>query len=124
MKVNNTLKFILILIIVFAGFNTNAQTIGQPEFKDFSLNTSGAKLIINWSTVSSVGNNYFEIEKSRNGKDFKTYAYVLGPDPQKAQNDFGYYDSLKGQKGVFYYRIKHVDEDGKTLLSDIQTIKL
>lgn len=124
MKINNTLKFVFILLIIFVGFKSNGQGSEQPEFKTFRVDTSGDKLLINWSTVSVDGYNYFEIEKSRNGKDFKTFAYVLGADPQKAENEFGYYDKLKGQEGKLYYRIKHVDENGEIRFSDIQGIKI
>lgn len=124
MKFNNTLKFVIIVLVVLIGFKSQAQTNSPVDIKAFQVEVSGDRLLINWSTASEDDANYFEIEKSLNGQDFKTYAMVLGPDPQKSANDYGYFDKINKKKSNVSYRIKHVDLNGNTSYSEIRSVQL
>ena len=69
--------------------------------------------------------NYFEVEKSGDGRDFKTVALVMGPDPSKKDCDcYGCYDKINSKSDTTYYRVKHVDSNGVFDFSSVKMIGL
>jgi hypothetical protein len=59
------------------------------------------------------------------GKNFKTIAYVLGPDPAKPGCEcFGCFDKKDSKTQISYYRLKHMDFDGNVQFSEIKMFAL
>ena len=98
------------------------------EFKmnlsNFEVIRSVDKVNINWKINDRSSSNYFEVEKSNDGKNFKTVAYVLGPDPRKTNNDFGCFDKINSASKRLYYRLKKVDANGTFEFSEIKMIAI
>jgi hypothetical protein len=69
---------------------------------------------ITWTTASEISNNYFEVEKSLNGTDWKVAGKVnaLG-NSVNSRN----YQLTDPQGGAAQYRLKQVDKDGKVTYS-------
>ncbi len=67
---------------------------------------------INWTTGMELNNDYFEVQKSLNGKDFKTIGEVNGNGSSETEIDYVYYDMHPNESS--YYRLKQVDFDGST----------
>lgn len=110
---------ILFTILAFAG---NAQQ-KKINITDFRLVKNHNKVDINWSTDKTVSTNYFEVEKSNDGKNFKTVAYVLGADPTKTDCDcYGCFDKINTNAKESYYRLKHVDANGSVEFSEVKMI--
>lgn len=110
---------ILFTILAFAG---NAQQ-KKINITDFRLVKNHNKVDINWSTDKTVSTNYFEVEKSNDGKNFKTVAYVLGADPTKTDCDcYGCFDKINTNAKESYYRLKHVDTNGSVEFSEVKMI--
>ena len=78
--------------------------------------------MLDWSTDGTYPTNYFEIQKSTDGKNFKTIALVLGPDPKKADCDCysGYEKRDRNYKN--YYRLKHIDINGTVQFSETRLL--
>src|SRR4051812_6590673 len=49
----------------------------------FTVNNNGKKVVIDWKTDGAIATNYFAIQKSVDGVNYKTIALVLGPDPKQ-----------------------------------------
>ncbi len=114
-------------VIVFAtlAFAGNAQSRQQEKINitDFHVVKNKNKVDINWSTDKTVSTNYFEVEKSNDGKNFKTVAYVLGADPTKTDCDcYGCFDKISTNAKESYYRLKHVDTNGSVEFSEVKMI--
>lgn len=124
MEIKHTIRFILIMIISLFGFSSQAQMSGEIRISDLELQLRNDKLYINWSADEGETTNYFEIEKSRDGKVYRTMAYVLGPDPSKSGSRFGYFDKADNSKGTTYYRVKHIDKEGHVSYSSVKTATL
>lgn len=122
MKQNRILSFLLVIIMALIAFQANAQNT-ELDVEQFTTKISGEKVLINWSVSASGETNYFEIQKSKNGKDFKTIAYVMGPDPSKEGNQFGYFDLIERGSRKTHYRLKHVATNGESYFSEIQTVQ-
>lgn len=125
MKINILSKCILGVFCVFLYFGSNAQSTPPNKINiiDFGVVVQKDKVNINWSTDNKTATNYFEVEKSSDGKIFKTVAYILGADPTKTGCDcYGCIDIVSKTKKEFYYRLKHVDTDGNVEISETRTL--
>jgi len=108
--------------VVSKAQNINQQTI---QIDDFHVEKNQNKVQINWSTGEKADTNYFEIEKSNDGKIFKTIAYVLGPDPAKVNCDcYGYSEKVATTLKEAFYRLKHVNTNGQVEFSEVKTLAL
>ena len=118
-------RFIKIVITVFFILN-NMAVIGQAELNKFefaSFETAITKenIVLNWTVTGEGISNYFEVERSFNGKNFKTIMYVLGPDPSTKEKDKfeGIYKITRNTKT--YYRLKHINREGIVTFSPVKS---
>jgi hypothetical protein len=116
-------------VILFAAFSfaSTAQKSGHNKINiiDFKVVKDQNKVSINWATDNKIPTNYFEVEKSNDGRNFKTVAYILGADPSKADCDcYGCFDKITTNKKEFYYRLKHVDTNGEVEFSETRILAL
>jgi len=71
------------------------------------------KISLAWATASELNFDYFDIEKSSDGKNFQSIAKVSGHGTTNERNDYSLEDE-KPYIGKNYYRLKSVDFDGYT----------
>ena len=117
---------LLVLFLCFA-FASNGQKAAQQKINitSFQVIKDQNKVSIKWATDSASITNYFEVEKSNDGKNFKTVAYVLGADPtQKDCECFGCFDKITGKAQTSYYRLKHVNLNGNVQFSEVKMLAL
>ncbi|MEP6615714.1 MAG: hypothetical protein ABJA57_04010 [Ginsengibacter sp.] len=89
------------------------------NYTSFTVSTQHNRIMLDWNTDSKVATNYFEIQRSSDGMNYKTIALVLGPDPMKPNCDcYGCFDKLPVKRNAkTYYRIKHIDINGTAQFS-------
>jgi len=115
---------IFLAVLTIAGKSQDAQA-RHINVIDFYVFKDGNRVEINWSTDKKEVTNYFEVEKSGDGRDFKTVAIVMGPDPSKKDCDcYGCFDKINSRSEVNYYRVKHVDSNGVIDFSSVKMIGL
>ena len=69
-------------------------------------------IMLNWSTSSEVNNDYMEILRSSNGKQFFPVGKVKGSN-NRAGGSYSFKDDTDLQLGKkYYYMIRQVDQDG------------
>ncbi len=75
-----------------------------------------------WATASEKNNDFFMIQRSRDGLNFEDIGRVNGVGNS---NDVTTYDFMDNNapKGYVYYRLKQVDYDGKFTYTDLAVIK-
>jgi hypothetical protein len=73
-------------------------------------NSDTVKLL--WQTASEQNNNYFTIEKSKNGVDFESVGTVFSKDGNSNMNQFYTYYDVNPFSGILYYRLSQTDIDG------------
>jgi len=76
---------------------------------------------LNWNTASEKDNDFFLVERSRNGSDFETIGRVAGKMALGQANAYRFEDS-NPFSGLNVYRLKQVDTDGKFNLSHSITL--
>lgn len=86
------------LPIVLADLNCGINSFGNPE--------------ISWATVTEINADRFEVERSANGKNFKTVGNVIAKGNSRSRQEYSFED-LNAPMGKVYYRLKQTDRDGK-----------
>lgn len=98
-----------------------APTLLPMELLSFDAVKNGDRVEIFWTTASEYNNDYFVLERSKDGVDFDKLAIIDGAGTthniiQYAETDFHPY------KGVSYYRLKQTDFDNKSTYSNVVTV--
>jgi hypothetical protein len=91
------------------------------QLLNFTALLSDSKVNISWTTTNEINAGIFSVEKSVNGKDFKSIGTVEAKGGVSA-NNYSLVDE-RVVAGVSYYRLKMVDKDGSYKYSTIETVK-
>lgn len=75
-----------------------------------------------WSTASEINNDYFNLERSGDSRNFENIAMVEGAGNSTYQRDYSFLDSSP-LSGLSYYRLKQTDFDGRFSYSEIVPVK-
>ena len=76
---------------------------------------------IEWSTASETNNDYFLLEKTRDGLDFSIVCAVSGAGNSSSQRFYSANDVFITD-GIVYYKLKQVDYDGKETSYDMISV--
>ncbi|GGK76956.1 hypothetical protein GCM10011405_25930 [Rufibacter glacialis] len=109
----------------FAGGNSlNSQQMTLPvELISFKGSRSGGAVNLTWATASEKDNDYFQVERSQDGKNFSSIGQVKGNGTSHAVLAYNFLDA-SAPEGTVYYRLKQVDFDGKSESSKVIAIKV
>ena len=81
--------------------------------------------ILNWSTAQEKNFSHFVLEQSTDGINYNQLVIVFGAGESDTKKNYSYTDkNLAGRKGLVYYRLKSVDNDGKFDYSSVRIIRL
>jgi hypothetical protein len=93
----------------------------QPvKYLSFLAHQSGSSVKLIWETTDEVNNNYFDVQRSSNGKDFVSIGRVNGASSESYINQYSILDN-QPLYGTNYYRLVQYDLDGASSLSNIVT---
>ena len=127
MRKNILFRSGFLVCFVALSFGSRAQDVQNSKVNiiNFQVVKNHNKVAIHWATDKSNDANYFTVEKSTDGKNFKTVAYVMGPDPSQTDCDcYGCFDKITSNAKSSYYRLKHVSTDGKIEFSEVKMLAL
>jgi hypothetical protein len=79
---------------------------------------------LKWTTTSEVNVSYFVIEKSYEGKNFSDAGLVFAYGNTSEKVNYSFADNINStQQNVIYYRLRSVDNDGKSQFSEVRIIR-
>lgn len=111
----------LFVLVLLTSYTVKAQK--EIKITNFNVYTKDAKLIIDWATDGAVATNYWQVQRSQDGIQFATIAYVLGPDPGQTGDKYEYIEKVKDNKLINgHYRLIHISENGDVMTSKIINI--
>lgn len=110
-------------------YDSSSPQIGQPfsplpiDLVSFTAQQKNNSVYISWTTSSELNNNFFTLENSKDGENFKAIKKLRGAG---FSNDILNYSYLhnKPYDGISYYRLKQTDFDGTFTFSDIIAINV
>lgn len=104
---------------------TAGQTSAAPvELKFFKAKVVQNQISLNWETASEVNNAGFEIQRSNNGKDFRSLHFIEGNGTSYEEQEYFYEDKELRKGQTYYYRLRQIDFDGNFSDSEVITARL
>jgi hypothetical protein len=92
------------------------------KFLGFTLTLKNSDVLVQWSTSEEINANMYYVERSTDGANWNTIAYVAALGNSSTVANYSFTDKNILAK-VVYYRIKEVDIDGKSTVTTIKSIK-
>lgn len=89
---------------------------------DFTAVSTNGKVKLNWSTATEINNDYFTIEKSIDGTNWKSVKNIDGAGNSSSLRNYETTDE-NPSVGVVYYRLKQTDIDGQFTYSTVRSVK-
>lgn len=89
------------------------------EMVNFRVNCEGKSNVISWETISELNNDYFALEKSFDGSDFRLFKIIDGMGISNELQHYEVRDDDVNNSEIVYYRVRQVDIDGKEEYSNI-----
>ncbi len=91
------------------------------ELISFSAKANTNIVNLYWSTRTETNNDYFTIERSRDGRSFVSWKKIKGAGNSIHQIDYKDIDETP-YTGTSYYRLRQTDFDGRTTVSNIVAV--
>jgi len=94
------------------------------ELIDFTAKKNNSKSVrTNWQTASEINNDFFTIERSQNGINWRKIARINGAGNSSSILSYSFIDQ-KPLFGTSYYRLKQTDFNGVFTYSRIRTVHI
>jgi hypothetical protein len=105
-----------------ANFDLKVGSIGSAplpvELVSFIGKVKDQKVYLNWSTATEVNNYGFEIERKipdqvrNDNRNWANIGFVEGHGNSNSQKEYSFTDAEVNSSGIYYYRLKQIDNDG------------
>ncbi|MFN8264715.1 MAG: T9SS type A sorting domain-containing protein [Chitinophagaceae bacterium] len=102
--------------IWFKDFKYVAPSSLPVKLLSFTGNNSDNKVNLNWTVATNEDADYYEVEKSENGRDF-TRAAMVFPTQKEGTEIYSYKETISGNQTI--YRLKLIDKNGTITYSRI-----
>jgi hypothetical protein len=89
------------------------------ELLNFAATPNNNKVNLNWSTATETNNNYFTVEKSKDGSNYDFVAEVPGAGNSTSVLNYSSVDNAP-YEGISYYRLKQTDYNGHSTYSNLE----
>lgn len=105
------------------GFITVQSSIVLPVTMSYfkAIKTTRKNAVLQWQTTQENNNKGFNVQRSKDGINFKTMGFVNGAGFSHTVNSYEFTDALPFT-GKNYYRLEQLDVEGKITLSDIRKL--
>jgi hypothetical protein len=79
-------------------------------------------VLLEWATATETNNDYFTLEKTKDGQTFEHVATIEGAGNSKSRLDYSFTDR-NPFSGTSYYRLQQTDYDGKFEIFPLVTVQ-
>jgi photosystem II stability/assembly factor-like uncharacterized protein len=93
------------------------------ELTSFTANNSGNDVDLNWNTATETNNSGFDVERKSGKSDWQKITFISGYGTSSGKNSYSYIDNNLNA-GLYYYRLKQIDFDGKFTYSQSVEVKV
>ena len=111
------------------GNGVNPSTAGNPiafpvELSSFTAAIQNKAVVLNWVTATEINNYGFEVEKSFDKVNWNKIAFKNGYGNSNSVKDYTYNDKDITKNGMYYYRLKQIDNNGDFEYSNIVEVNV
>ena len=101
------------------------ETILPVQLKYFTAQLNNSRVDLKWGTSTEINTSHFVIEKSTDGSNYSDAGVVFAYGNTTDEMNYSFSDNLNNiQSGVVYYRLRSVDNDGKSQYSETRIIRI
>lgn len=123
---NPTTQSVVIPGVTYTGFGPWAVALASSPLPisliSFEAEAKNSKTVLcNWATASETNNDYFTVERSKNGIDFEEAGQVKAAGNSTKVLNYSFND-LYPYSGVSYYRLKQTDVNGAFTCSQTEKV--
>jgi hypothetical protein len=93
------------------------------ELKLFTATPKNRQTALQFTTASELNNDYFEIQRAADSRNWEKIGRVDGAGTTQQQQDYHFVDE-RPLPGINYYRLKQVDYDGQYEYSEVLSVQL
>lgn len=104
-----------------AGNSGRNETGAGNQHMSFNATIVNNHVVLSWKTISANNFMYFLIEKSLNGSSFTEISKISATGTNNKSNEYTATDN-KIPDNTAYYRLAHIDTEGKVQYSDLLVI--
>jgi hypothetical protein len=111
----------------FSPFGVGSGSALPVKLLSFAASKQNKNVNLKWMTASEINNNYFELQRSIDGKTFAAIAKVKGNGTTNIVSNYSYLDEFVGSPlsaGNIYYRLIQVDFDNTQTTSQVVTVNM
>jgi hypothetical protein len=98
------------------------------ELTTFSGSVNGSVVTLNWATATEVNNHGFEIDRvssnQLNDGNWTKIGFINGNGMSNSTKNYTFTDNNLTQKGIYYYRLKQIDNDGNYIYSNTVSLNI
>ncbi|MFM9948121.1 MAG: choice-of-anchor D domain-containing protein [Saprospiraceae bacterium] len=102
-------------------FAVGSQAALPIELINFEVAATDKNTSLTWATATELNNDFFQIERSPDGRTFEAIGEVDGAGTSSETLQYAYTDE-KPLSGWNYYRLKQVDFDGQFAYSPVRAV--
>ena len=111
-------------VSTFGIFGLSANNLALPiELVSFEAKAKATEVEITWTTAAEVNNDYFTIERSKDGIEFEAIQQIDGAGNSTNILHYGVVDKTP-KSGTSYYRLRQTDFDGRFTYSEIRAVNV
>lgn len=100
---------------------TESYAVAPVDFLYFKGKNIGKNNILQWATATELNNQGFEVQRSSNGKEYATIAFVQGSGAAEQRRDYSFTD-INAPQHVSYYRLRQLDAGHQAKLGPVITV--
>jgi len=89
----------------------------------FDARSAGDRVAVSWVTATEINNDYFTVERSRDGESFEAIGSRKGAGNSSVEQYYTFLDASP-LAGISYYRLRQTDFDGKFSYSETVAVDL
>jgi hypothetical protein len=104
--------------IVYQNNGSYGDAMLPVEIIRFVAKADDRGVLLQWTTASEINNDYFDVQRSIDGINFKTIGTILGNGNSSEEHNYQYVDENESNQN-WCYRLKQVDFDGEINYSHI-----
>lgn len=93
------------------------------ELTNFDAEKVNRTVELNWTTETEIDNDYFELERSTDSRQFTSIKTIAGAGNSSTSIHYYYIDE-QPFAGINYYRLKQIDFDGQFSYSEIISVDM
>ncbi len=110
----------VIVTYTVSGTDPGGCTALPVQLSIFEGKLENDAVVLRWRTESEQDNDYFQVERSLDGKSFEAIGKVQGEGTTVEVQEYSYIDA--SPVALNYYRLKQVDFDGSYAYSEVITV--